>query len=127
MRFWSLNTVRSTCCQGMVFHSSIGFATVVMMYALLLTPLSSQKPGVRQLIPPITGGRLLLTPSYAQLACSLTAYSGCEDRRAQLRLSRSRSSFCVALGRYYAPGLMGVNPGQVWNCQVPSLTFWSSQ
>jgi hypothetical protein len=75
MRFWSLNTARSTFAQGMVFHSYIGSFTVFMTCILLLVPLSSNKPGVRQHIRGITPQRWLLTPSFFIMAYGLTAYS----------------------------------------------------
>ena len=75
MRFWSLNTVLSTFAQGMVFHSYIGSCTVLMTCILLLVPLSSSKPGIRQHIRRITRQRWLLTPSYLVMAYGLTACS----------------------------------------------------
>src|SRR5215813_4015933 len=68
MRFCSLKTFRWICFQGSVSHLSIrAVATVVIASPLLLTPLPSTSPGLRQLIPWLSHGPLLLSPSFSSL------------------------------------------------------------
>ena len=70
MRFCSLKTLRWSCCQGSVSHLSIGAAaTVVIASPLLLPPLPSTSPGLRQPIPWLSHERLLLSPSLSSPAC----------------------------------------------------------
>src|SRR5262245_31786682 len=70
MRFCSLKTVRWICFQGSVSHLSIGAtAAVVIAFPLLLTPLPSTSPGLRLLIPWLSNGPLLLSPSFSTSAC----------------------------------------------------------
>src|SRR5918992_4793049 len=70
MRFCSLKTFRWICFQGSVSHLSIGaVATVVIASLLLLTPLPSTSPGLRQPIPWLSHRLLLLSPSFSSPAC----------------------------------------------------------
>src|SRR5262245_53965481 len=70
MRFCSLKTFRWRCFQGSVSHLSIGdVPPVVIASPLLLTPLPSTAPGLRLLIPWLSHGPLLLSPSFSSLAC----------------------------------------------------------
>src|SRR5215510_553947 len=70
MRFCSLKTFRWRCFQGSVSHLSIGdVATVVIASSLLLTPLPSTAPGLRQPIPWLSHEPLLLSPSFSASAC----------------------------------------------------------
>jgi hypothetical protein len=75
MRFWSLNTARSTFAQGMVFRSYIGSCTVLMTCILLLVPLSSNRPGVCQHVRRIRPDRLLqlIYGSHVEVASFLMA------------------------------------------------------
>src|SRR5882672_437968 len=69
MRFCSLKTFRWSCFQGSVSHLSIGVVpTVVIASPLLLTPLPSTSPGLRQPIPWLSHGLLLLSPSLSSPA-----------------------------------------------------------
>src|SRR5262245_58080500 len=69
MRFCSLKTFRWRCFQGSVSHLSIGAtAAVVIASPLLLTPLPSTSPGLRQPIPWLSHGLLLLSPSLSSPA-----------------------------------------------------------
>src|SRR5262245_51626262 len=83
MRFCSLKTFRCRCFQGSVSHLSIGeVATVVIASSLLLTPLPSTSPGLRQPILWLSHGPLLLSPSLSAFAsgghllCLMRAESG---------------------------------------------------
>src|SRR5215217_6636085 len=70
MRFCSLQTCRWSCFQGSVSHLSIGgVATVVIASPLLLPPLPSTSPGLRLLIPWLSHGPLLLSPSFSSPTC----------------------------------------------------------
>src|SRR5215510_2914560 len=69
MRFGSLKTFRWSCFQGSVSHLSIrAVAIVVIASPLLLTPLPSTSPGLRLLIPWLSPGPLLLSPSCSAFA-----------------------------------------------------------
>src|SRR5262245_19012816 len=70
MRFCSLKTSRWICFQGSVSHLSIGVtAAVVIASPLLLTPLPSTSPGLRQPIPWLSPRPLLLSPSLSSPTC----------------------------------------------------------
>ena len=72
MRFCSLKTFRWMCFQGSVSHLSIGdVPTVVIASPLLLAPLPSTSPGLRQPISWLSHEPLLLSPSL-----SAHAYGG---------------------------------------------------
>ena len=70
MRFCSLKTFRWMRFQGSVSHLSIGAdVAVVIASPLLLTPLPSTSPGLRQPIPWLSHRPLLLSPSFSSPAC----------------------------------------------------------
>ena len=69
MRFFSLKTFRWRCFQRSVSHLSIGdVPPVVIASSLLLTPLPSTSPGLRQPILWLSHGLLLLSPSLSAFA-----------------------------------------------------------
>jgi hypothetical protein len=73
MRFWSLNTFRSVFFHGILFHPYIGcLATVFIASSLRLTPLSSKSSCLRQPIPWLSHGHLLLRQSHSRASLRLT-------------------------------------------------------
>src|SRR5262245_31512196 len=65
MRFWSLNTRLSVSRQVSGFHPYIGFLTVLIASALLITPLSSRSSCLRQPILWLSHRLLLLRQSHS--------------------------------------------------------------
>src|SRR5436309_4574434 len=129
MRFCSLNTCRWNFFQGSVFHPSIGVkAPVSIACVLLLVPLPSMLPCLRQLIPRLSRGHWLLRQSLSSFASGGHLLSGPRCAlRASEELLRSWGSFAVE-GRVslFAGVLWRCTLDQAKNCPVPegrSLVF----
>src|SRR5215471_13390652 len=97
MRLCSLNMCRWNFFQGSVFHPSIGVgAPVSIAYILLLAPLPSMLPCLRQLIPRLSRGPWLLRQSLSSYTCGGHLLRGPRRlRRAYEELLRSWVSFGV--------------------------------
>src|SRR5215475_9342821 len=117
MRFCSLKTLRWSCCQGSVSHLSIGAAaTVVIASPLLLPPLPSTSPGLRQPIPWLSHRPLLLSPSFSSPHAADTC-SAPRVQRAKEELLRSWTLFAVAGGvSLFAGRCAGMQPGARRQC-----------
>src|SRR5438552_2671847 len=103
MRRWSLNTARWMCFQGTAFHPYTGVAAVLMASALLLVPLPSTPPCLRQRIRRLSRRRWLLrqSPRRAHAVGTYSVYR--PPRGATRRLPRSCCPFCATVGPHSPP------------------------
>ena len=113
MRCCSLNTCRWNFFQGSVFHPSIGAqAPVSMACGLLLLPLPSLWPCLRQPIPRLSRGRWLLRQSLSSLASGGHLLRGPRrPRRASEEVLRSWASVVVE-------GRVSLFAGVLWRCTL---------
>src|SRR5712692_7154676 len=103
MRVWSLKTVRWTRFQGTAVHPYPDIAVGFIACVLVLVPLPSKPPCLRQRIPRLSRGPLLLRQSRRRAHAVGTCSVYRPPRRATRRFPRSCCPFCATVGPHSPP------------------------
>src|ERR1035437_3632075 len=105
MRFWSLKTATSSLRQGMVVHPYIIVADVFMTFVLLFAVYLPFLPCLRQRIPWLSQGHLLLRQSFPLQGLRLTVCSRHMPREPRRGYCVPDLGLMLDEGSHCSPGL----------------------